>query len=48
MKTARLEDTRAMLTRVREGSVDEDDIDPVAVALAHAAETFPIPLGGLD
>lgn len=48
VKTARLEDTRAMLTRVREGSVDEDDTDPVAVALAHAAETFPIPLSGLD
>lgn len=48
VKTARLEDTRAMLTRVRGGSVDEDDTDPVAVALAHAAETFPIPLGGLD
>jgi phytoene synthase len=48
VKAARLEDTRAMLTRVREGAVDEDDTDPVAVALAHAAETFPIPLGGLD
>ncbi|KOG29294.1 presqualene diphosphate synthase HpnD [Streptomyces resistomycificus] len=48
VKSVRLEDTRAMLARVREGSVDEDDIDPVAVALAHAAETFPIPLDGLD
>ena len=48
VKAARLEDTRALLTRVREGSVAEDDIDPVAVALAHAAETFPIPLDGLD
>jgi len=48
VKAARLEDTRALLTRVREGAVAEDDIDPVAVALAHAAETFPIPLDGLD
>ena len=48
VKAVRLEDTRALLTRVREGAVDEDDTDPVAVALSHAAEQFPIPLGGLD
>ncbi|MER6088190.1 presqualene diphosphate synthase HpnD [Streptomyces bluensis] len=48
VKVARLEDTRALLTRVREGDVDEDETDPVAVALAHAGEQFPIPLGGLD
>ncbi|MFF3348342.1 presqualene diphosphate synthase HpnD [Streptomyces sp. NPDC002779] len=48
VKVARLEDTRALLTRVRDGAVDEDDTDPVAVALAHAAEVFPIPLDGLD
>ncbi|MBA2810438.1 presqualene diphosphate synthase HpnD [Streptomyces sp. KM273126] len=48
VKVARLEDTRALLTRVREGDVDEDETDPVAVALAHASEQFPIPLGGLD
>jgi phytoene synthase len=28
--------------------VSEDDTDPVAVALTHAARHFPIPLGGLD
>ncbi|MFI9154959.1 presqualene diphosphate synthase HpnD [Streptomyces sp. NPDC053367] len=48
VKAARLEDTRAMLARVRAGSVAEDDTDPVAVALTHAAQAFPIPLGGLD
>ncbi|MFJ7157876.1 presqualene diphosphate synthase HpnD [Streptomyces sp. NPDC101118] len=47
-KLARLEDTRALLGRIRDGAVDEDDTDPVAVALAHAARRFPIPLGGLD
>lgn len=47
-KQARLEDTRALLKRVREGDVDEDDTDPVAVALTDAARRFPIPLGGLD
>ncbi|MFJ7167631.1 presqualene diphosphate synthase HpnD [Streptomyces globosus] len=47
-KLARLEETRALLGRVRSGAVDEDDTDPVAVALAHAARRFPIPLGGLD
>lgn len=48
VKAARLEDTRALLARVQDGAVDEDDTDPVAVALAHAAQVFPIPLGGLD
>ncbi|MER7711934.1 presqualene diphosphate synthase HpnD [Streptomyces werraensis] len=48
LKVSRLEDTRALLTRIREGAVDEDDTDPVAVALSHAATHFPIPLGGLD
>ncbi|WP_405622217.1 presqualene diphosphate synthase HpnD [Streptomyces sp. NBC_00076] len=48
VKSERLDDTRAMLARVRDGGVDEDDTDPVAVALAHAADVFPIPLGGLD
>ncbi|MEV7417037.1 presqualene diphosphate synthase HpnD [Streptomyces sp. NPDC089919] len=47
-KAARLADTRALLDRIREGAVDEDDTDPVAVALADAARRFPIPLGGLD
>ncbi|MEV5952285.1 presqualene diphosphate synthase HpnD [Streptomyces sp. NPDC051987] len=48
VKVARLEDTRALLARVQDGAVAEDDTDPVAVALAHAAQAFPIPLGGLD
>lgn len=47
-KSLRLEETRALLDRIREGTVDEDDTDPVAVALTHAARRFPIPLGGLD
>jgi len=48
VKAARLDDTRALLTRIREDAIDEDDTDPVGVALAHAARTFPIPLDGLD
>ncbi|MEU6085075.1 presqualene diphosphate synthase HpnD [Streptomyces sp. NPDC047108] len=48
VKRARLESTRAVLGRIREGTVDPDDTDPVAVALAHAARQFPIPLDGLD
>lgn len=47
-KRARLADTRRLLDRIRAGEVAEDDTDPVAVALAHAARRFPIPLGGLD
>ncbi|WOX20989.1 presqualene diphosphate synthase HpnD [Streptomyces solicathayae] len=47
-KRERLEATRALLDRIRKGDVDQDDTDPVAVALADAAERFPIPLGGLD
>ncbi|MFH8223362.1 presqualene diphosphate synthase HpnD [Streptomyces sp. NPDC018057] len=48
VKAVRLQDTRALLDRIREGGVEDDDTDPVAVALAHAARSFPIPLGGLD
>ncbi|MFG3504933.1 presqualene diphosphate synthase HpnD [Streptomyces sp. NPDC047821] len=47
-KADRLEATRALLGRIRDGAVDEDDTDPVAVALADAAARFPLPLGGLD
>lgn len=47
-KRARLESTRSVLDRIRDGAVDEDDTDPVAVALADAARRFPLPLGGLD
>ncbi|MEU9011576.1 presqualene diphosphate synthase HpnD [Streptomyces sp. NPDC048479] len=47
-KEDRLEDTRDLLDRIRQDAVDEDDIDPVAVALADAARRFPLPLGGLD
>ncbi|MEU5142722.1 presqualene diphosphate synthase HpnD [Streptomyces sp. NPDC021139] len=48
VKVARLDETRGVLARIQDGAVDEDDTDPVAVALAHAARQFPIPLGGLD
>ncbi|CAL9287540.1 presqualene diphosphate synthase HpnD [Streptomyces sp. SudanB182_2057] len=48
VKLTRLEDTRALLARIRAEEVEEDDTDPVAVALSHAARAFPIPLGGLD
>lgn len=47
-KQRRLDATRALLTRIREGAVTADDTDPVAVALADAARRFPIPLGGLE
>lgn len=47
-KQLRLDDTRALLARIREGAVAEDDTDPVAVALTDAARRFPLPLGGLD
>ncbi|WP_432280670.1 presqualene diphosphate synthase HpnD [Streptomyces luomodiensis] len=47
-KRARLADTRALLDRVRGGGIEEDDTDPVAVALSHAAHRFPIPLDALD
>ncbi|MEU5217520.1 presqualene diphosphate synthase HpnD [Streptomyces sp. NPDC020807] len=48
VKWERLEATRALLDRVRAGEVEDDDTDPVAVALADSARRFPIPLGGLD
>ncbi|MGP3985016.1 presqualene diphosphate synthase HpnD [Streptomyces sp. KR80] len=47
-KRARLDQTRALLTRIRTASIDPDDTDPVAVALTHAAQRFPIPLAALD
>jgi phytoene synthase len=47
-KQDRLDETRAVLARVRAGEVTEDDTNPVAVALADAARRFPIPLEGLD
>ncbi|WP_433859045.1 presqualene diphosphate synthase HpnD [Streptomyces kronopolitis] len=47
-KQGRLEDTRALLDRVKDGRIDDDDTDPVAVALADAARRFPLPLDGLD
>lgn len=48
VKRTRLESTRELLGRISAGAVDEDDTDPVAVALADASRRFPIPLGGLD
>lgn len=47
-KESRLEDTRALLAQIREGSVAEDDTDPVAVALSHAVSRYPIPLSAFD
>lgn len=48
VKLTRLEETRTLLGRIRAEEIDEDDTDPVAVALAHASRRFPIPLEGLD
>src|SRR4051812_34541952 len=47
VKQERLDATRALLDRIRDGDVATDDTDPVAVALSDAAWRFPIPLGGL-
>ncbi|MGW1494895.1 presqualene diphosphate synthase HpnD [Streptomyces sp. NBC_00191] len=47
-KRNRLESTRDVLERIRRGTVQEDDTDPVAVALADATRRFPLPLAGLD
>ncbi|MFC8176117.1 presqualene diphosphate synthase HpnD [Streptomyces sp. NPDC057242] len=47
-KKERLEATRDLLDRIRSDKIDEDDTDPVAVALADSARRFPIPLDGLD
>ncbi|MEU3959587.1 presqualene diphosphate synthase HpnD [Streptomyces buecherae] len=47
-KEDRLESTRELLRRIADGAVEQDDTDPVAVALTDAARRFPIPLGGLD
>ncbi|MCF6525857.1 presqualene diphosphate synthase HpnD [Streptomyces sp. JJ36] len=48
VKEARLADARQLVDRVREGTVPEDDTDPVAIALCHAARSHPIPLGALE
>lgn len=48
VKQVRLDETRALLDRVRGGTVDDDDTDPVAVALSDTARRFPLPLEGLD
>lgn len=48
VKQIRLDETRALLARIREGGIREDDTDPVAVALADTSRRFPLPLGGLD
>nr|WP_251069453.1 presqualene diphosphate synthase HpnD [Streptomyces sp. ISL-96] len=48
VKQVRLEETRALLDRIRAGIVDDDDTDPVAVALSDTARRFPLPLEGLD
>ncbi|WP_152645292.1 presqualene diphosphate synthase HpnD [Kitasatospora griseola] len=47
-KTEALARTRALLDEIREGTVGEEDTDPIKVALADAARRFPIPLGGFD
>ncbi|TQK50703.1 farnesyl-diphosphate farnesyltransferase [Streptomyces sp. SLBN-118] len=47
-KRNRLDSTRDVLERIRRDAVQEDDTDPVAVALADAARRFPLPLTGLD
>jgi 15-cis-phytoene synthase len=40
--------TRALLDAVRAGEVQQDDVDPVKVALADAATRFPVPLDAFD
>ncbi|MFI9105353.1 presqualene diphosphate synthase HpnD [Streptomyces fildesensis] len=48
VKQIRLDETRALLARIRAGEIREDDTDPVAVALTDSSRRFPLPLGGLD
>ncbi|MGY1439103.1 presqualene diphosphate synthase HpnD [Streptomyces reniochalinae] len=47
-KRERLERTRDLLALVKDRQVRDDDTDPVAVALSHAADRFPLPLDALD
>ncbi|WP_420824673.1 presqualene diphosphate synthase HpnD [Streptomyces spiramenti] len=47
-KESRLKETRDLLQQVRAGEIADDATDPVALALADAADRFPIPLDGLD
>ncbi|MCD0485971.1 presqualene diphosphate synthase HpnD [Streptacidiphilus sp. ASG 303] len=47
-KTELLGRTRALLDEVRAGEVREDDTDPVKVALADAADRFPVPVDAFD
>ena len=44
-KHERLEDTRALLARVKDGRIDEDDTDPVAVALVRRRPPLPAAAG---
>lgn len=48
VKVARLEETRELLGRIRDGEIDREDTDPVAVALSDAARRYPVPMDGLD
>ncbi|UNT01330.1 presqualene diphosphate synthase HpnD [Streptomyces tubbatahanensis] len=47
-KRERLERTRDLLALVKDRRIHDDDTDPVAVALSHAADRFPLPLDALD
>lgn len=47
-KRERLEQTRELLARIKDRRVPRDDTDPVAVAVSHAADRFPLPLDALD
>lgn len=47
-KRERLEETRELLGRVKDGGASWDDTDPVVVALTHASRVFPLPLDALD
>ncbi|MBB0247135.1 presqualene diphosphate synthase HpnD [Streptomyces alkaliphilus] len=47
-KEARLKECRILLERIRAGEITEDCTDPVALALADAVRTFPIPVDALD
>jgi 15-cis-phytoene synthase len=47
-KDARLKETRVLLDRVRNGTVEEDDTDPVAVAVADTARRFPVPIDAFE
>lgn len=47
-KQERLAEVRQLVDRVRKDAVEEDDTDPIAVAVADVARRFPVPVDAFD